>query len=95
MTGARKLRRKGGMRTPLRHEILSHVFLVIALVKKVLAVVVRRDRDLARQIRRAMNGVSLNVSEGFGTQAGNSRVRFESARGSLYESEAGIQAACA
>ena len=42
-----------------------------------------------------MNGVSLNVSEGFGTQAGNARVRFESARGSLYETEAGIQAACA
>ena len=81
------------MRTPLRHEVLNHVFLVIALVKKVLVVVQRRDRDLARQIRRAMNGVNLNVSEGFGTQAGNARVRFESARGSLYETEAGIQAA--
>lgn len=40
-----------------------------------------------------MSSVGLNVAEGFGTAAGNSRLRFETARGSLYETQAGIRIA--
>ena len=31
------------------------------------------------------------LPEGFGTAAGNGRLRFETARGSLYEAQAGIR----
>jgi four helix bundle protein len=58
-------------------------------------VVARRDRDLGSQVRRAASSVALNLAEGFGSAAGNSRLRFESARGSLYEAEAGIRVAIA
>ena len=78
------------MRIPLRHEVLVHVLNVIRLVRPTIAVVGRVDRDLASQIRRATSSIGLNVSEAFGAQAGNSRVRFETARGSLYEMEAGL-----
>ena len=78
------------MRTPLRHKILVHVLKVIRLVRAIIVVVARNDRDLASQIRRATSSIGLNVSEAFGAQAGNSRVRFETARGSLYEMEAGL-----
>jgi four helix bundle protein len=84
-----------GMRPPLRQEILNHTFQVIQLVRPVVEAVARRDRDLASQIRRAMSGVGLNLAEGFGTAAGNARLRFETARGSLYEAQAGIGVAVA
>ena len=56
---------------------------VIRLVRAIVVVVARHDRDLASQIRRATSSIGHNVSEAFGAQAGNSRVRFETARGSL------------
>jgi four helix bundle protein len=37
-----------------------------------------------------MSSVGLNLAEGFGTAGGNARLRFESARGSLCETQAGI-----
>jgi hypothetical protein len=40
------------MRTPLRKEILDHVFHVIALVRPIVESIGRRDRDLASQVRR-------------------------------------------
>jgi four helix bundle protein len=39
--------------------------------------------------------VALNVGEGIGNSAGNSRLRFESALGSLYEARAGLRVAAA
>jgi four helix bundle protein len=83
------------MRPPLRQEILNHSLQVITLVRPIVEMVARRDRDLASQIRRAMSSVSLNLAEGFGTAAGNARLRFETARGSLYEVETGIGVAVA
>jgi four helix bundle protein len=83
------------MRTPLRKEILDHVFRVIALVRPIVESIGRRDRDLASQVRRAMSSVGLNLGEAFGTASGNARLRFETARGSLYEVQAGIGIAIA
>ncbi len=54
-----------------------------------------KDRDLASQVRRALSSVGLNLAEAFGTAAGNGRLRFETARGSLYEAHAGIRIAVA
>ena len=84
-----------GMRPPLRQEILNQTFGVIQLVRPIVEAIARRDRDLASQVRRAMSSVGLNLAEGFGTAAGNARLRFETARGSLYEAQAGIGIAMA
>ena len=83
------------MHIPLRQQILEQVLKLIELSRPLVASVSRRDRDLASQIRRALSSVALNLSEGFGSQAGNARLRFESARGSLYEAHAGIRVAIA
>jgi len=83
------------MRPPLRQEILNQTFGVIQLVRPIVETIARRDRDLASQVRRAMSSVGLNLAEGFGTAAGNARLRFETARGSLYEAQAGIGVAVA
>ena len=45
----------------------------------------RRDRDLARQLRRAGASVHLNVAEGNGLTGGNRRIRFRTAVGSARE----------
>jgi four helix bundle protein len=83
------------MHTPLRYEVLEHVLLVVTLSRPLVATIQRKDRDLASQVRRALNSVGLNVAEGFGTASGNARLRFETARGSLYEAQAGIRIAIA
>jgi four helix bundle protein len=83
------------MHTPLRYEVLEHVLSVVALSRPLVAAIQRKDRDLASQVRRALSSVGLNVAEGFGTASGHSRLRFETARGSLYEAQAGIRIAIA
>jgi four helix bundle protein len=55
----------------------------------------RKDRDLGSQLRRALSSVPLNIAEAFGTERGNARLRFETARGSLYEAQAGVRTAVA
>ncbi len=55
----------------------------------------RKDRDLASQVRRAVSSIALNAAEAQGNAGGNSRLRFESALGSLYEAQAGVRLAVA
>ncbi len=83
------------MHTPLRQQLLEEILSTIGLARPLVDATAKRDRDLASQFRRALSSVALNVAEGFGTQAGNSRLRFESARGSLYESQAALRVAAA
>jgi four helix bundle protein len=83
------------MRTPLRQQLLEQILHIIALSRPRVEAIGRRDRDLASQLRRALSSVALNLSEGFGTQAGNARLRFESAQGSLYEAQAALRVAVA
>lgn len=83
------------MHTPLRYEVLEHVLSVVTLSRPLVAAIQRKDRDLASQVRRALSSVGLNIAEGFGTASGNARLRFEAARGSLYEAQAGIRLAIA
>lgn len=83
------------MHTPLRQQLLEEVVNIIELVRPLVLTVARHDRDLGSQIRRALSSVGLNVSEGFGNAQGNARLRFESARGSLYEAQAGLRMAIA
>ncbi|MDC3960160.1 four helix bundle protein [Polyangium jinanense] len=53
----------------------------------------RRDSDLARQLRRAMHSVALNLAEGMGNHAGTKRQRYASALGSAREVLACVQVA--
>ena len=84
-----------GMHSPLRQQLLEQVLHIITLARPLVETVARRDRDLGSQLRRALSSVGLNVSEGFGSASGNARLRFESARGSLYEAQAGLRLAIA
>ena len=83
------------MHSPLRQQLLDQVLYIIQHARPLVEAVARRDRDLGSQIRRALSSVGLNLSEGFGSAAGNARLRFQSARGSLYEAQAGLRVAVA
>jgi len=75
--------------------MLEHALRVIHQARPIVDLVERRDRDLANQIRRAMSSVGLNLAEAFGTAGGNARLRFQTARGSLYEAQTGMRIAVA
>ncbi|UQA59379.1 four helix bundle protein [Polyangium aurulentum] len=53
----------------------------------------RRDRDLARQMRRAIASVALNTAEGMANTAGHKRQRYQTALGSAREVLACIEVA--
>ena len=93
--GVMEAARKGGMRTPARQDLLEFSLHTIRLVRPLCEAIARKDRDLASQVRRAMSSVALNLAEGFGNARGNERLRLESARGSLYEAQAGVRVAVA
>jgi len=84
-----------GMQNPQSSSVLEHAIKVVELSRPLVEAIQRRDRDLASQLRRAISSIALNVAEGMGNAAGNARLRFESARGSLKEAQAGIQVAVA
>lgn len=84
-----------GMHYPQSSTVLEHALAVVELSRSLVAAIQRKDRDLASQVRRALSSVALNAAEARGNAAGNSRLRFESALGSLYEAQAGIRVAVA
>src|SRR5688572_2945953 len=53
----------------------------------------RRDRDLARQMRRAVTSVALNTSEGMASLGGHKRQRYQTALGSAREVMACVEVA--
>jgi four helix bundle protein len=83
------------MDTPLREQLLDQILHIVELARPAVATISKRDRDLASQIRSALSSVALNAGEGCGAAGGNARLRFESARGSLYEGLAGLRVAIA
>src|ERR1039457_3305098 len=85
----------GGMHTPQSTSVVEHALQIATLARPLVEVIQRRDRDLASQVRRAVSSIALNAAEARGNAGGNSRVRLESALGSLYEAQAGIRLAIA
>ncbi len=49
------------------------------------------DRDLARQMRRSMASVVLNIAEGAGCDKGTRRQRYKDALGSARETQAALE----
>ena len=71
--------------------ILELVRLLRPLVKEI----ERRDSDLARQCRRALTSVPLNVAEGSYSRGQNRSARYQTALGSLREVLACFEVAAA
>ena len=76
-------------------RIYGVILRVVSELRPVLARIEGRDRDLARQMRRALASMVLNVGEGSGSNGGTRRERYRTARGSAQESQSGIDAAVA
>ena len=72
--------------------------LVIQLVRSLrpfIDSVAQHDSDLARQARRALASVPLNIAEGSGSRGGNRCARYHSAAGSMQEVVACVDVALA
>ena len=83
------------MHNTLRQQLLEQIIAIIERARPLLEAIRRKDRELASQLQRALNSIGLNIAEGFGSQAGNARLRFQSAHGSLYEAQAALRLAAA
>ena len=67
----------------------------VAAMRRMVINIDKHDRDLARQIRRAMSSVALNLGVAEGSDAGNRRARLHTALGSARETRVGLQLASA
>jgi four helix bundle protein len=74
-------------------KVYGEVLDVIRELKDAMAVIERRDADLARQMRRAIASVALNVAEGQGSRGRNGAMRFSTALGSMRETKACLDVA--
>jgi len=83
------------MRNPLHQPVVEHALETVSLARPLVETVTRRDRELGSQLRRALSSVALNLAEGWGSQGGNARLRYESALGSVYEARAALRVALA
>jgi four helix bundle protein len=64
---------------------------VVEELRPALISIERKDRDLARQMRRAASSVVLNIAEGSGSSGGTRRERYRNALGSAREVVACIE----
>jgi four helix bundle protein len=72
-------------------EIYGVILRVVGELKPCVKGIERCDADLARQMRRAMSSVALNVAEGSGSGGRNRTARYHTALGSMQETKACIQ----
>ena len=63
---------------------------LVRLVRRLLPALARRDRDLASQLRRAVNSVALNIAEGDGRWGQDQTRVFRIAHGSAKEVHAAL-----
>ena len=94
--GVTEAAREGvSMHTHLSQDPVEHAILIVSLLRPLAESISRKDRELSSQLRRAASSTALNLAEGFGSAAGNARLRFQTARGSLYEAQAALRVAVA
>jgi four helix bundle protein len=68
---------------------------VVREMRPVLTRIESKDRDLGRQMRRAIASIVLNLGEGMGSTGGTRRERYRNALGSARETRAGLDVAAA
>ena len=83
------------MNTTLRKQLLERIITIICNARPLIEAIGRKDRELESQLRPSLSSIPLNVAEGFGVHAGNARLRFRTALGSLYEAQAALRVAAA
>ncbi len=66
-------------------KIYEVVLEVVRELRPAIEEIERKDKDLGRQMRRAVCSVALNVSEGAYSRGGNKAVRYNCAMGSMRE----------
>lgn len=74
-------------------RIYPVVLEVLRSLQPVLQHIERRDRDLARQLRRSSASIALNLAEGMYSRGGNRTARYHSALGSARETLACLEVA--
>ena len=74
-------------------RIYGEALQLIRRLRSTVAKIAQHDADLARQMRKALTSIPLNIAEGEGRKNGNQRVRFETAMGSANEVRACIETA--
>ena len=77
----------------MRFEALELSLDVIRSLRGVLPRIQRQDRDLARQIRRAVSSVALNLGEGNRRQGGDRKHLWRIAAGSAEEVRTALRVA--
>jgi len=74
-------------------EIYGESLQLVRLLRPIMIRIAQHDVDLARQMRRALASIPLNIAEGEGRKNGNARVRFQTAMGSANEVRACVEVA--
>jgi len=74
-------------------RIYSVILEVVREMRPHLEAIERRDADLARQMRRALTSVPLNVAEGSYSRGKNRGARYQTAAGSMQETLACLETA--
>ena len=77
----------------MKLQITDDIIDTIGTIHRLCAIISRRDPDLAKQIRRAINSLGLNSGEGLHAAGGNRTVRLESAMSSGREAIFGLRIA--
>ena len=72
-------------------RIYELALLLVKSVCRLAKIVEQHDKDLARQMRRAVVSVPLNMQEGLYSRAGNRVARFHDSMGSAKETMACLQ----
>ena len=83
------------VKTTLRNQRVEQITAIIKRARPLVEAIGRKDDGLESQLRRSLTSIPLNIAEGFGVHGGNARLRFRSALGSLYESQAALRVAAA
>ena len=78
-----------------RLKIYDVALVMVREVAAVARLVERRDRDLAKQMRRSSLAVTLNISEGTYARGGNKPARYQTAMAEAAETMAAIESAAA
>ena len=76
-------------------RIYTDVLQLTREMRGVLASIGKHDPDLARQTRRALTSIALNIAEGDYQRAGHQRLRFQTAMGSANEVRACLEISAA